>query len=104
MQTTVPNHEPIGGTALLRATADRYESDATSTPGPADIRRAMRNCLLPHTDLGTLEIDDIVRTTWDLFANQWAREEWPQYTTVHGWAEELRLVATHLDQLTGGAR
>lgn len=101
--TTVPNPDPIGGTALLRATADRYESDATSTPGPVDIRRAMRDCLRPRIDLGTLAIDELVRTTWDLFANQWAREEWPQYTTVHRWAEELRLVAAHLDQL-GGAR
>lgn len=104
MHTTVQNPEPIGGTALLRATADRYESDETSTPGPADIRRAMRNCLLPRTDLGTLAIDEIVRTTWDLFGNQWAREDWPQYTTVHGWAEELRLIANHLDQQAGGAR
>lgn len=78
---------------LLVEAAELLCEDSTALPGPADVRREIRHAVYAHPEIPEIDRDRVMWQVWDLADEPWARRGWPEFRTVAGWAQWLRLVA-----------
>lgn len=91
------NQDQPNGPALLREAAALLLTDRNALPGPTDVRREIYKAVQDHPEIPAGQRRTVTHRVWDLVAASWARDGWPIFATVEGWAHELRFVADDCD-------